>query len=571
MADERLLDKVKGVEKTLEPLRQRMDKDMTVYYLEKFVLVDSKNKPIPHADNVTLNDPRTFADRVINILGGAKRRFTVRGKAEVQTAVEGFMKELYSVNDEVLEAKTLEDFEFTLDFFATLRGWMMARVLMYKNGGRCVPEIIPIDPRYGAWQVGNQGLDWGSYRISMSPLQINQMFGREEAGEKEKEVLFVWTRDEYCAYLGDQQIQTTSHELGVCPIIVVPTPTHPPSLLSSDANAIKYRGESIYAANREVYAKLNDFASVWATINKMTFLSPIAFLSPQGRRMTETPFGIGVVISLKDGEKFVPIPTKELSQSAQVLFGQLFAGAQRGSLPNVDYGELSFELSAVAISKLTESRNVVFQPRLKAKSRLLAKAGRLALTQYLGEGYDVKELAEELPDLIVDKKNLNEPFRMTVDYHAISPEQNVANYTIAQAAKTVGLSDRTIFSEVLMLEDPEGEIRLREREYAEKEVPEVRLYHYAVCLLEEYERTKDDALQVEATLVANRLGMIVQGTKLSVPGEKPEPETEPVGAAASQPAPGVKMPGMPGMAGQHVVREGQRRLGIEQEQRGKNA
>jgi hypothetical protein len=175
-----------------------------------------------------------------------------------------------------------------------------------------------------------------------------------------------------------------------------------------------------------------------------------------------------------------------------------------------------------------------------------------------------------MPVLLTEKDHLNEPCRIHVDYHAISPEQNVANYTVAQAAKTIGLSDRTILSEVLMLEDPEQEIRTRERENAEKEVPEVRLYHYATALLEEYERTKDDKLQVEAQLVANHLGMIVKGNQV-VDGGGQSAETQRPPQAASQPTPGLKMPGMPGGDAAQVERSNMRQLGITQHEKGAQA
>lgn len=558
MAD--LLTAVKQKEDTLEPLHTRQDNDMKLYYLEAFVLKDSNKKKIPDADSVTLNDPRTYADRVISLLGGAKRRFNVKGEEKLVRNVETFLNDLYFMNDEDLALQMLESLEFQLDFFSTLRGWVAARVLILKDGDTLIPEIVPLDPRWCAWDAGKYGLNWGSYRMRMSPQRIEEEYGHAVPGKKDRDIRCVWTKEEYVVFMDKTEIRKTSHNLGHCPIVIVPVPTHP-STFSESAETIKYQGESVYAANRDVYATLNGFASVWATINKMTFMNPVGFSSPQGRTMEQRPYGIGVVVNLQEGEKFVEIPTKELSASAQNLFGVMMGNSQRGGLPNVDYGELAFELSAVAISKLTESRNVVFQPRLRAKSSLLKRASRLAITQAVESGYKV-DLPKDTEGLEFEPKNLEGKFQISVDYHAVSPEQNVANYTIAQVAKAVGLSDRTIFADVLNLEDPEGEIRQREREYSEKEVPELRLYRYAISLLDAYEKTKEESLQVEAKMIAAKLGMSIQGGK--VVGGEIEETKQP----ASQPKLGVKMPLV---ANEHIVREEGRRKGITEREKGAKA
>jgi len=100
MAD--LLTTVKKKESGLNSLYTRMDNDMKLYYLEAFVLKDSSNRKIPDADSVTLNDPRTYADRVISLLGGAKRRFNVKGEEKLVRSVETFLNDLYYMNDEDL-------------------------------------------------------------------------------------------------------------------------------------------------------------------------------------------------------------------------------------------------------------------------------------------------------------------------------------------------------------------------------------------------------------------------------------------------------------------------------------
>jgi len=565
-----LFEAAKDREKALKPLYTRMDNDMKLYYLEQFVL-QHNGKNIPNSDSVTLNDPRTYADRVISVLGSAKRRFDVAGEVQVQRSVEKFLNTLFPLNDSVLAAQMMEELEFNLDFFSALRGWIAVRALILEGGGVKSPEIVPLDPRWCSWQAGRDGLAWASYRVAMSPGDIETTYGKEQpSGGKDKIVRSVWSTEQYGVCIEGEEssplVPLTAHNLGHCPVIIAPAPTHP-SLIIDAKKGIAYRGESIYAANRTLYGKLNEVVSVWATLNKMSFLAPIGFVTPNPEReINEMPGGIGVVVQLLEGESFVAIPTKEVAVSQQNLFGGLMAAMQRGSLPNVDYGELGFELSAVAISKLTESRNVVFQPRLRVKSTVMSRAGSLCIKQWRDGGYKT-DLGENAMPLIFDDKFEDKPFQIQVNYHSVSPEQNVANFTIAQAAKVVGLSDKTIYRDVLQLEDPEGEIVAREAENAEKEVPDLRLYRYAVSLLKQYEETKDETLQVSAQIIAKQLNMTITASGVGAPGEG----TEPPPNAASQPKPGLRMPAMPAVAAQHVEKEEAKRKGIETLEEGKKS
>ncbi|GAG29362.1 unnamed protein product, partial [marine sediment metagenome] len=92
----------------------------------------------------------------------------------------------------------------------------------------------------------------------------------------------------------------------------------------------------------------------------------------------------------------------------------------------------------------------------------------------------------------------------------------------------------------------------------------LRLYRYAVSLLKQYEETKDETLQVSAQIIAKQLNMVITASGAGVPGEA----TEPPPNAASQTKPGVPMPGMPSVAGEHVVKEEARRKGMETKEQG---
>ena len=73
------LKKITNKEEEFYSLFGRMDKDKDLYFLKPFVLKDRQGREVPRVENLTLNDPRYFADRVISILNGLKCRELLRG------------------------------------------------------------------------------------------------------------------------------------------------------------------------------------------------------------------------------------------------------------------------------------------------------------------------------------------------------------------------------------------------------------------------------------------------------------------------------------------------------------
>jgi len=565
------IEKVIKHEGKFEKLRERQDADMLLYYLDAFTLVNSDGEKLPNADSVTLNEPRTFADAVIGILGGAKRYFNITGiDPNEQGKLENIYKRLFRVNDDVLALQNIEPLKACNDFFACLRGWLTFRCLVYQDEDRFLPELYPTDPRWACWDVDRKGTSLFSYTTRMTPDQVKATYKYDKVPALDYiDIRHVWNREEYGVFHGKIPISEKEHKLDCCPFVVVPVPTQPLLISFEEKDGLQYQGEGIYAPNRDTFPKLNELASVWATMNKMQFMAPIGFSSPSGRPLEERPYGIGVVISVEEGEKFIEIPVKELSASAQNLFGQMMASKQRGSLSDIDYGEIKFELSALAITKVTERRNQLFGPRLKAEATAEKRACALLKHQIIHGGYKTK-IEDSEPWVEIDKKTrklFDTNFEVEVDFKTISPEQNIANATICQALNALEVSKLTQFRDILQLEDPEEEIRRSELENAHKEIPLLRLYDYAVAL-DRSDRTEEEIKKERSQIIMDEVKrMLAQN---AVPPES-------ASGAASQPALGLKsmgLPGMPSMAGNEgakIQREQNRRQGIAQREEGQGA
>lgn len=547
------IEKVTAREKDFEELWARMKDDLEIrYYLQEFTLKDTKGNEITNADNVTLNDPRTDADRVISVLGTANRLFNITGcDPSDQRHLEEYFKLMFDLNDEILAIQLLESLNFTIDFFTTLRGWVGVRPIMYRQGKKWQPEFLPIDPYGLSWEVDRKGVLWGSYFTRMTGEQVNDLTGWESSGGKPVDLRTVWDRETCEYFVANEKVgETIEHKLGICPIAVIPVPTHP-LLVSSDSNGLVRQGESIYPANREIYEENNDILSVWKTINKEQFLTPLILKTYRGEgAMTERPSGPDSITQIEPEESIEAMPTRDFTVSSQNLVAQLEARKQRGSLSSVDYSELSFELSALAISQLKEGRDQIFKPRLKAKGTAFKRICHLVKQQILKGGYKT-DLGDEDLTMEIEDKYFKENFQISIDFYDISPEQNIANLNVASLAKPLGVSKLDIFRDILKFEDPEEAIRRSERENAHAQIPELRLFDWAMSL-GTGDLDEEEIKAKEAQIVMWKLEQLMNQRE----------GLEEEGVAASQP----KMyGGIPRSVGQRIAQtEQSRQMGRQQ-------
>ena len=480
------LEDVVTVENSAEvtAFRQRIDYDMKLWYLEQYVMKDKNNEPLPHVVNVTVNEPATYADRCVALLGGAKRKLAIGGlESDDEKEVEGYYRQVFKNCDELLSIQMIEDLKFALDWYSCIEGWINNRILVMRDGDVEVVEIMPFSSRWTAWQVDRRGLLWSSDRFRMDQEAAEETYQYKLGGKLKKvDIVEIWTRDYLKAYLNNKEAGKWLHNFGKPPKIILPVRTKPNTIDAvSTSRGFSSQGESIYRANRELYNKASEMASIWATMNKMQFMAPLQYISPQGRKLGQRPYGFGIVVNLKQNEKLLEIPVKEMTASGQNLFGQYMGWLQRGGLTHVEYGELSFELSAVAISRLSEAKDQIFKPRLNTESMFEERACKMIRQQHLAGGYPVK-LDDDTKELAVKAPaSIKKIFSVTVEFHAVYPEQNIANLTVAQAAQNF-VSIETILDQYLHVDNPADELARLNLQKLYKGVPELFLMDTALDL-----------------------------------------------------------------------------------------
>jgi len=476
--EDEITKEIRNAKAYLEPRRQRIKEDIDKrYLLEKYIFKDLEGKEHKGINNVTLNDPRFYTDRTIAVLGTATRRFEVLNEDKgLSNSLEKLIEYLLIRSDENLAYQNIMELDGSLDFTACVEGTIAGRVILYRDGDNWYPEIMPLDPYSVIYVSGKRGCRVVSIESTRAADEIYRDYGIKVNGNTAT-IEDIWTVDQNIIKI-DGKIANgypVNHPLGMNPVIVVPCPTTP--FLTSRTDAVKYQAESIYAGVRDMYDVLNREATGWSTQNWMGFLPPVYGVLNPGRKLPQMQYGLGAQISLENGESVQSWPIKDLSVAHQAYFGQIMARIQRATMSNVDYGDLSFELSALAIKRLESAKDQLFVPRLKAKKFFMVQVAYSLLKQYINGGYPVD--LNGLGDKILDWKPedfRDKNFVINVDYYAESPEENIADMTIANTALNMGLPPEWIYNNLLHLKDVPEVMRMRAREMAIKLSPSVAQY-----------------------------------------------------------------------------------------------
>lgn len=512
--------------KNFEPLWRRMDEDLNLYYIEKFFLEDKAGKPLEDVSNITLNDPRVFGDAAMAILSLDKRTTDITGvDASIQDKLEQEIEKYLYVNDESLSDELIEPLDTCFNFFSLFRGWIGALPLMYKDGDKYLPTIRPLDPRWMTWEVGKKGFRQASYRFRVGRLEAEETYKKTLGTKADVELSCVWDDKEFNIFQstdgriasGAIPLKTVTHNLGFCPVIVVPVPTQPLLIGTGKdyGEALSRQGESVYAPVRTLIPALNEVASIWATINKQQFMTPLAYTGTRDLK-GESIFGFGIVVQLNENEKLEPIPLRDMTPSAQALFGQLFARWERATMSSVNFGQLSFELSALAVADVKSDRDKVIVPRRKVKTvayRKICSALRRQITEHCFEADIDKEDAIE-----IDKDIFKDKFSVNFTYDSISPQENIANAQLAQQLKAIGFPDEWIFRNVMRVEDPSGMLRDAKLQRLYSILPTLELADAAIGLAPG-DVTEERINQIKAKLIFKALED--QLTQTPVPIENP--------------------------------------------------
>lgn len=508
-------DFIKDTAQDFRPLFERMDRDRDLYYQVPFELRDLETgKPAKDVVNLTLNDPKIFADRTQAFMNGASMQVKVEGEHLLDsetTLIERFDSDGRYEIDESLMTRDVASLHAFLVEQSCIRGLLGARLLCWENkaDGTFVPDLLPADSRYLVYEYGRKELEQAAFKTVRSRATILQQYpkanidvtskrgGIWEYWNKKQGEIWVTSPDD--DRVGGQKVDEKENVFGYVPFIIQGVGA---GSMFQDKGSIEHRFESIFASTRLLYDHLNMLGSILQTLNYMTFNNMHLWESEAGTLAKNPPRpGTRKTIPIDKGTRgLFPIQVQDVNNATRIFHALLLGAIQRGSLPNIDYGNLTFPLSAVAISRLTQTKDAIFAPRLQAMAWFYRKLHYMLRDQYVQGGYEA-ELGEEGLQRTYNAADLDKKYKISFKFDATSPEQELANYASAAQAKAVGMSEHTIFTSVLKLPNPDGEIMKKRAENAEKIDPIIALFRYGHALIDQ----GNEQAFLESELVADQI------------------------------------------------------------------
>ena len=516
MPDYLQLIKDKNKEENL--LIQRMDADKDLLYLKKYVMQDKNLKAIPGIINVTLNDCAVFAANVISAFGSTSQQTEVVSEdKDIDTKyIEDFQAACINAANARLRNMGKPQLNLFTDEQLSIRGRSALRCLFRMENGKLIPDITAWDTRYVKYQMGIDGMVWGSYQTRRANGKITNEYGpdiekyRVGLSGNYTEVTDVWTTEGNIVYIGEKTVRERPHGYGYTPIVIQVVPL---GSMLQDTDSIAHWGESIFFLIRDIIPELNRLASMAQTINFAVVKGAKIYKSKAGVSAEppeyEDATGLGAITAVDPEGGIENVPIQDITRAFTQMHSILESRMQRGSLSSLDLGTLTFPLSAVALVEIGEGRDQVFLPRLNSKALLNQDLAAMFTKQILDMGQDVK-----IGKRTFELKKLDGEYDTTYKYFSKSPKIDVARYSIATSAERY-LSERGVLTDVIQHPDPEGVLRERSWDLAAKISPAIMRHRIIKDLIE---MEKD----LEAEIMSAEMGMTLKQVLAGVPLEPPK-------------------------------------------------
>ncbi len=364
----------------------------------------------------------------------------------------------------------------------TLSGWYSVFTHIEKGRGANVNFIADVwDPLtvYPKWD--NEGLSTCVRTYSVDKPNLLVMLGGfkqkgldvifQDMGEDKPKVINYWRDDRGKVYnsilIGGQTIKPLILEKDFDRIPIFCGTVGIPDRVSPGWETRV--GQNIIAANRDMYDYENMMVSVMAAI-----MASQAYPNIVRRTRSGLPMGIddltgyGQVIDLKIEEQIELLKNATTPEEANILLNWVSNRRQKGSIPDVTYGQVPYELSGFAISQLMAAIKYKIAPYLNALQNVIGSVAREFLRQYRDGDFPDIELMTTKPGetsknlFFVEKftrKDIPETLFVEVTVPITSAFDKTQQILFARQAMSPPqlLSRETIWDEVLDVQDSQQE------------------------------------------------------------------------------------------------------------------
>ena len=510
------LQMVLDKEEEFKGRHNRQDADRLLYILDPFVLRDSDNKKIERVTNVTMDEPRLFAEKVMAIINGTTMQAVAKGRGlsdKDKVTIQNFMDDLLvSIDNRLIKrGKTmLRPFLVEQD---CLRGTIASRNMLMegKEKGTYFPDVLHADARYLIYDYDANGLAWvnnTSYRTERMLKSEYPYATNIPTGKKIKTRDF-WDGKMNEVYADGKKIFDQENTYGYPPWVIVESAAGPALM---DDNYMTYRAESIYATVRGLYPELNRLATIVQTLSVWSFLGPMQYESEAGemaQKPEASPYGEKKVIPVEPGKGYKPFPITDVKQATRLFQYLLLSAIQRATFSNMEYGTLSMPLSAVAISKMMAQRDSIIGMRMHDMASYYRQTSQMFIDQYVKGGFTA-QLGEAGEEREYAPADLDKKFTMFYKFYSISPEQDAANHSLAASIRPGLISDDTIRRDILHLENPEEEDAKVNAQVARRTDIALNLFERGHDLIDLAEQPGGERRYIEVEFVLQELEAVLR-------------------------------------------------------------
>lgn len=503
---------------------ERNDSDMDKYFIKKYEMLGFDGLPIPKIVNITLPDLALFAAQCIGILQGAEPNIVAKSQRmgeEQLRPIERLANDLLLTADEYRSFRDRPPLYLYKVEQSCIRGRTATQVLCRKEKGEWIIDLRSLDSRYHIYDIRASGMNWSAYAVRHSRSYLKEKFNKDIGDNLSAICWDVHDRTRhyvYC-YEGTGSITATTpagsesadliHDTlhpfrhkgkGYVPVVAKKVPA---GSMLAHPDAIVHDGESIFALSRDLYPEMNRIATVLHNLTMASFFGARQYASEagEGKETDAIPFGLGVVISIEKGGGYTLIPVNDIKNASRLEYSMLDSRMQRATLPPIESGNLTFSLSAVAIGRLKEAKELIFVPRLRNLSEQSKGEIKMAFRQLQAVGGEI-ELGEEGHRTKYNTADLEGEYALQVEYFAESKEEKLAAITEAQSQRGL-IPDRAIRIETLHRPDPDGDEDALRDEASERADPAIAMYNRLHSLIDK----SDAAAEAGNNKLADRFDM----------------------------------------------------------------
>lgn len=525
METNEILTMIKAREQELNPLYTRMQDDLDLYLLKDHVTEDIDGNKMPEIYNVTYDLPQTWADHAMNVMGPGFPKMNVTSTKlqdiEKQVIYRWWAGVLYSANQRFECSAQVPIYNY-MTFQTCITGWNIARAACWVNKKQVVWDITPCDAPTVAWETTDR-IEWISLRYDkMKKSEVKRRFNKPIKKDTANVVIY-WGYDEAdkcveIVFIDEKQHTSTNHKhIKRVPFVVQPVPITP-KVKGSHLADITMLGESIFKGARGDFKEMNDAMSFLKTQVVKDVKHPVVHKSPNPttQKLPGFPGDAGAVLEISTQEEIADMPTRDNMATTSAYMAFIDAALQRRTTPHYDYGSMDFELSAVAMDKVSRQIAKVLGPRIKTLNVSYKGIFELLFEQFIDGNFTdtlIDAKGNEFEISAKDLKAVKGKFQVSFSIASEESEGDTMILQKVQQAKTAGWPERYIDEHISKFEDIDKVNEWRASD-------SIRMFCPEITMVDEYQHTKEkakaskdkiekDALELKASLIEARIGQII--------------------------------------------------------------